>query len=50
MRLYTRSSRRFREGIWTVEYLMKYPTFFDAKWHLVEFIAQRRDLKELPEQ
>jgi hypothetical protein len=50
VRLYARSSRRFREGIWTVEYLMKYPTFFDAKWHPAEFIARRRDLKEMPKQ
>lgn len=49
MRLYARSARRCREGSWTLEKLTKLPTSFNAKYHLANFIMQRRELKELPE-
>jgi hypothetical protein len=47
MRLYVSSARRWREGQFNVEYMMRHRTDFEAKWYLYRFVERRSDLKEL---
>lgn len=49
MRLYVSSARRWREGSYTVQFMMKYKAWFEATWYLFRFVIRRLDLKELTE-
>lgn len=45
MRLYSCSSRRFREGHYTVPYVINHRSSEYTRWHLVEFIQKRITLR-----
>ena len=47
MRLYVSSARRWREGSYTLQFMMKNRTWFEATWYLFNFVNRRLDLKEL---
>ena len=47
MRLYVRSARRGREGIYTIPYLMKPDSNVNLNMHLARFVIRRLTLKEL---
>ena len=47
MRLYVRSSRRWREGHYTVQYMMENKTYDQALSHLSMFVLRRLDLEKL---
>ena len=47
MRLYVSSARRWREGSYTVQFMMKNKTWFEATWYLFTFVIRRLDLEEL---
>jgi hypothetical protein len=45
MRLYSCSSRRFREGPYTAQYIFEHHSSEGTRWHLIEFIEKRIPLK-----
>ena len=45
MRLYSCSSRRFREGPYTVPYILEHRSSEYTRWHLVEFVQKRITLR-----
>ena len=47
MRLYVSSARRWREGPYTVQYMMENKTYYQALSHLSMFVLRRLDLKKL---
>jgi hypothetical protein len=47
MRLYASSARRWREGPYTLQFMMEHKTNFSATWYLSEFVIRRLDLLEL---
>jgi hypothetical protein len=49
MRLYVRSARRGREGMFTIPYLMKPDSNVYMNIHLAQFVIRRLTLKELPQ-
>ena len=47
MRLYASSARRWREGPYTVQYMMENKTYYQAVSHLSMFVLRRLDLEKL---
>ncbi len=48
MRLFARSSRRWREGQNTVRYILDHKRHFSATWYLAQFVQSRLTLEALP--
>jgi hypothetical protein len=49
MLLYSCSSRRFREGPWTPQYIVAHHSRGGARWHLFDFIQKRIPLESATE-
>ena len=47
MRLYASSARRWREGPYTVQYMMENKTYYQATCYLSTFVMHRLDLEKL---